>query len=236
VDGSQTTFVVVGVTGFLFLLISLLLGEFGGSDTELGQDADLGGDVDPGDVGHLPSDGAGGLDGGTDFGHDAALENDTEGAPEVEAPDRRTGSAGAAPPEPSRWSLRVIAASTVGFGATGAAAVALGAPPVLSWPVAAVGFAAVGAATHTWILKPLARQQYNSLLSRYSYVGIDAVVTLGIPAGGTGQVTFRDRSGARVTKTATSDIPDGTVGTGTAVRIVKVHDNGVVVHLNVLAS
>jgi membrane protein implicated in regulation of membrane protease activity len=189
-----------------FLL--LLLGLLlGGHDAEAGHDIEAGHDVEP--------------------GHDVEAH--------LEAPDRRTLPVGGALHEPSRWSLRVLAASAVGFGATGSVAAAAGLPPALSWPLAAVGFLAVGSATYSWILRPLARQQYNSLLSRYSYVGRDALVTVEILPGGSGQVTFRDRHGARVVQTARSDEPDA-VSAGTAVQIVDVYDGGVVIHRNRFAG
>lgn len=207
VTGSQTAFIAVGAIGFLLLLVSLLLGELGDHDAELGHD--------------------------TEFGHDT--ETGTGGAGGLEAPDRRSEPAGGALYAPSRWSLRVLAASAVGFGAAGSTAVALGLPPVLSWSAAVAGFLAVGSATYSWILKPLARQQYNSLLSRYSYVGRDAVVTLEILPGGWGQVTFRDRQGARVTQKARSDLPEA-VGTGAVVKVVDLFEGGVVVHRNTFAD
>jgi len=162
-----------------------------------------------------------------DFGvsHDVGLPHDVGTPGGVEAPDGHGGD------EPSWLSVRVIAASAVGFGASGFVAASLGLPPFASWPVAAAGFVAVGAGAYFAILRPLARQQYNSLLSRYSYVGRDAVVTLDILPGGSGQVTFRDRQGARVTQNATSDVPDA-VAKGARVRIVDVADGGVVVHRN----
>jgi membrane protein implicated in regulation of membrane protease activity len=213
VTGLQTAFIAVGAIGFLLLMVSLLLGEFGDHDVELGHDTGLGHD--------------------TETPH--TTETGTRGSGGLEAPDLRKGPVGGALYAPSRWSMRVLAASAVGFGAAGFTAAALGLPPALSWSAAIAGFLAVGSATYSWILKPLARQQYNSLLSRYSHVGRDAVVTLEILPGGWGQVTFRDRQGARVTQTARSDLPEA-VRTGAAVKIVDVFDGGVVVHRNTLAD
>jgi membrane protein implicated in regulation of membrane protease activity len=119
----------------------------------------------------------------------------------------------------------------VGFAAVGFIADSIGLPALLSWPLAAVGFLVVGAGTYFLILKPLAAQQYNSLMSRYNYVGQNAVVTLGILPGGTGQVTFRDRQGARVTQTASSDLNEA-VSKGATVKIVDLVPGGVVVHYN----
>ncbi|GAA3594604.1 hypothetical protein GCM10022223_07110 [Kineosporia mesophila] len=201
---SQTLFIAVGATGFLILLLSLVLGELGGHDGELGGHGDAGG---PGDLGH---------------------EAGSPGGPPVDAvghiPD---GSA--ALDAPTWFSIRVLAVSLVGFGAAGFIAVAAGGPALIAWPVAAAGFLAVGAATHRFILKPLARQQYNSLTSRYGYIGRTGVVTLDILPHGTGQVTFHDRAGARITQTASSDHHEG-VPKGTAVTVVDLVDGGVLVH------
>jgi hypothetical protein len=136
---------------------------------------------------------------------------------------------------PSWRSVKVNAASMVGFGAFGYAGSSVGLPAVVSWPVAAGGLFAVGVSTYFLILKPLSRQQYNSLLSRYSYVGRDAIVTLEITSGGIGQVTFRDRLGARVTQTATSRLGEA-AGKGVQVKIVDVAPGGVVVHHNSLSD
>jgi membrane protein implicated in regulation of membrane protease activity len=119
----------------------------------------------------------------------------------------------------------------VGFGASGYVAASAGLPAFASWPVAGLGFLAVGAGTYVLVLKPLGAQQYNSLMSRHNYVGRDAVVTLEITAGGSGQVTFRDRQGARVTQTAVSDLGQ-TVAKGSPVTVVGLTTGGVLVHYN----
>lgn len=186
---SQTIFIAVGATGFLILLLSLVLGELGGGDGELGHDSDLSAETG-----------------------DSAIP---EGSAELDAP--------------TWFSIRVLAVSLVGFGAAGFAAAASGVPGLFSWPVAAVGFFAVGAATNHYILKPLGRQQYNSLTSRYGWIGRPAVVTLDILPHGTGQVTFHDRAGARITQTASSDLDEG-VPKGSAVTITDLTKSGVVVH------
>ncbi|HST86626.1 MAG TPA: hypothetical protein VLL08_33115 [Kineosporiaceae bacterium] len=136
---------------------------------------------------------------------------------------------------PSWLSVKVVAASMVGFGAFGYVSSSAGLPDLISWPVAAAGFFAVGAGAYFLILKPLAGQQYNSLMSSYNYVGQDAIVTLEITAGGIGQVTFQDRQGARVTQTATSRLGEAVIK-GTQVKIVDIVQNGVVVHHNSLSD
>jgi membrane protein implicated in regulation of membrane protease activity len=155
-----------------------------------------------------------------EFGHDAELGHGVE----VE-------HAGGDLHSPSWLSTKVIAASLVGFGATGFIAASAGAPAFASWPVAAAGLVAVGAGALFLVLKPLSRQQYNSLMSRYNYVGMRAVVTLEIEAGGSGQVTFRDRQGARVNQTARADHGEA-VAKGSPVEIVDLAPGGVIVHYN----
>jgi len=201
--GSEAAFVAVGVIGFLVLMLSLLFGEIAGHGAELGHGFGFGHGIE---LGH-------GLDGGLQLpeGHEVAGSRDL--------------------PVPSWLSVRVIAASMVGFGAVGFLGSALGLPAWLCWLLAGAGFLAVGAGTYVLILKPLAAQQYNSLMSRYNYVGQDAVVTLSILPGGTGQVTFRDRQGARVTQTASSDLNEA-VSKGATVKIVDLVPGGVVVHYN----
>jgi membrane protein implicated in regulation of membrane protease activity len=204
--GSEAAFVAIGAIGFVVLLTSLLLGDLFGHGVELGHGLEVGHAVD---LGH-----------GAEVGHGADVGHGAEVRPELNAQN-----------DLSWLSVRVLAASMVGFAAVGFVAAYLGLPTFLSWPLAAVGFLAVGAGTYVLILKPLAAQQYNSLMSRYNYVGQDAVVTLEILPGGTGQVTFRDRQGARVSQTASSDL-DEAIAKDSPVKIVALAPGGVVVHYN----
>jgi hypothetical protein len=166
---------------------------------------------------------------GEAFEHGVELGHEPEVSHEVISAHAAAGSGDLH--VPSWLSVRVAAASMVGGGAVGFVAASSGLPGFLSWPLAGVGFLAVGAGTYFLILKPLAAQQYNSLMSRYNYVGQEAVVTLDILVGGTGQVTFRDRQGARVTQTASSDLNEP-VSKGASVKIVDLVPGGVVVHYN----
>ena len=78
------------------------------------------------------------------------------------------------------------------------------------------------------VLRPLARQQYNSLLGRDSYVGCRGRVTLRVPpAGGHGQVAFADRGGAMVYERATSTSAD--LPRGAYILVVDITADGVVV-------
>jgi membrane protein implicated in regulation of membrane protease activity len=214
--GSEAVFIAIGAIGFFLLLLSLLLGELFEHETELGHELEVGPGIELGhELGH-------GLGHGMGHGMAASEVGPAAGG----SADLHT---------PSWLSVRVLAASMVGFGAVGFVVSSLGLPAFLSWPLAAAGFLAVGAGTYFLILKPLAAQQYNSLMSRYNYVGQAAVVTLDILPGGTGQVTFRDRQGARITQTASSDLSEA-VAKGATVRIVDLAPGGVVVHHNSLSD
>lgn len=168
--------------------------------------------------------------------HDFAADHAVEHGPSIDAGlvAEADQAAGAGEAAPSWLSSRVIAASVVGFGSAGYLAAAVGLPGWLCWPVAAAGFFAVGVGTYFLVLRPLASQQYNSLLSEWNYVGGDAEVTLDIVPAGIGQVTFRDRQGARVTRTARADVTEP-IPRGATVRIVGLEPGVVVVHQNPFA-
>jgi len=195
---SQTLFAAVGATGFLLLLISLVLGELAGPDGEFGHEVDS---------------------------HPGPLPDGSAGSPAEQAGFEA----------PTWFSIRVLAVALVGFGAGGMVAEFLGAPAALAWPVAAVGFVATGALTYRYIIRPMAAQQYNSLRSHYGWIGRSAVVTLEIRANGTGQVVFHDRDGARITRTATSDL-DEAIPKGATVTVVGAASGGVVVHRNAFSD
>ncbi|WP_166283763.1 YqiJ family protein [Motilibacter deserti] len=139
--------------------------------------------------------------------------------------------AGLATPEgdgPSWLSTRVLTAALTGFGVVGYCAVAVGLPQPAAWPVAAIGGVGLGAAVQVLVLRPLARQQSNSLISSSTYEGLAGRVTLRIPEGGSGQVSFRDASGARVVRTASAP-GEPALERGTAVFIALATERGVVV-------
>jgi membrane protein implicated in regulation of membrane protease activity len=209
---SQTIFIAVGATGFLILLLSVLLGEIGGHGGEFGGHGGEFGGHGGEFGGHAGEVGGHGGDAG---GQGAGAHEVPEGSADLDAPTWR--------------SIRVLSVALVGFGAAGFIATSAGMPALLAWPVAAAGFVAVGAAAYRFILKPLAAQQYNSMTSRYGWIGRTGVVTLDILPHGTGQVTFHDRQGARITQTATSDLSEG-VPKGSPVTITDLTRGGVVVH------
>ena len=130
--------------------------------------------------------------------------------------------------EPSWFSLKVITASMVGFGASGYIASANGIPDALAWPVALAGALAIGAGTFYLVLKPLAKQQSNSLLSRESYRGLAGEVTLAITDTQPGLVRFRDRNSALVTQRAVL-ADGGPLPAGAKVLIVDINETGVIV-------
>ena len=276
---SQTIFIAVGSTGFLILLLSVLLGEIGGHGGEFGGSAgevgghggelgghsgelgghtgDAGGSVGGvggsmgdagghlgdaggpmGDAGGHPGDFGGSVgDAGGHAGEGAGHSGPATDAngPSATGPGANGVGANGVPEgsadldAPTWRSIRVLALSLVGFGAAGFIATSSGVPALLAWPVAAAGFLAVGSTAYRFILKPLAAQQYNSMTSRYGWIGRTGVVTLDILPYGTGQVTFHDRQGARITQTASSDRAEG-VPKGSAVTITDLTSGGVMVH------
>jgi membrane protein implicated in regulation of membrane protease activity len=160
------------------------------------------------------------------FGHDAELSHEVEAGHEVESDT--ADAASNMLQTPSWLSFKTLTASMVGFGAFGYVAAASGLPALLSWPVAGVGFFAIGAGAFFLVIKPLARQQSNSLQSHHGYVGCEGVLSLEIPEGGSGQVTFRDRQGARVTRQAISSKGEA-LAKGAQVLIIDIAGNGAVV-------
>jgi membrane protein implicated in regulation of membrane protease activity len=155
------------------------------------------------------------------FEHDVELSHEVEIDHGAEV---TSGSVADMAQVPSWLSTKVITASMVGFGAFGYVAADSGLLAFLSWPIAAAGFVLVGAGTFFFVLKPLARQQSNSLLSSQSYVGCEGVLTLDILEGGSGQVTFNDRAGAHVVRVAVS--PHGeALPKGARVLIIDIGEN-----------
>lgn len=129
---------------------------------------------------------------------------------------------------PSWFSMKMLAASAVGFGLFGYVPSSYGAPPFVSWPLALIGLLAVGAGTFFLVLKPLAKQQSNSLLSKESYRGLTAKVTTSIQPGRPGIVSFYDANGAYVSERAIL-VDDDSVPPGAEVFIVDINQSGVTV-------
>lgn len=123
------------------------------------------------------------------------------------------GDAGTDVDGPGWTSPTVLAGAITGYGLAGFVASRSGLDTIWAVILGAVFAVAVGIAMIA-ILGTLTRQQANSQISRASYEGLPAVVTLSIPPGGKGQVQFRDRNGVLVTKTAAStwseEMPVGT--------------------------
>lgn len=129
---------------------------------------------------------------------------------------------------PSWFSIKLLAASAVGFGAVGFSSSMYGVPVILAWLLALIGTVAVGAGTYFWVLKPLARMQGNITLSRSSYRGLEAKVTLEITASDSGAVSFRDANGSYVELPAIL-VDEGTLPVGATVFIVDTTQTGVTV-------
>ncbi len=128
---------------------------------------------------------------------------------------------------PSWASPSVLAGAVCAYGVTGLIATESGLDGI--WAVllgAVVGV--VVAAGLVLLLRTLSRQQGNSQVSRESYAGLTAVVTLSIPPGGKGEVQFRDKNGVLVTKPAASTWSE-TMPAGTEASIKRVLADHVVV-------
>jgi hypothetical protein len=151
------------------------------------------------------------FEGGAEMAHDIAVDHtvDFGHAGEVE-------NAGGGP---GILSARVIAAFLTGFGGAGALAAHYGKDAIVSsaWGVGAG--VAMGAVV-LWVARFLFGQQASSGVQVSEMAGKSGQVTIGIPAGGTGQVRFE-------VKGTLSDFPaqaaDGKpVAPGTAVTVGKV--------------
>lgn len=163
------------------------------------------------------------------FGHDAELAHDVDTAHDVGSAHETGGHIGHVETDGPSWlSSRVILGAAAGFGAFGLGAQAVGLSGWITLPVALAGFFGMAVVVRQLVLRPMWRQQSNSLLSRDSYVGSRGQVTLGIRSGETGLVRFLDRNGTPVTDYAVA-ADGGDLSTGTDVLVVDVTPQHVVV-------
>ena len=100
------------------------------------------------------------------------------------------GDGGDAGDGPGWASPTVLAGAVTAYGLAGFVATRSGLDTVWAVILGAVFAVAVGFVMIT-LLRALTKQQSNSQVSRASYEGLAAVVTLSIPPGGKGQVQFR---------------------------------------------
>ncbi|CAM3566046.1 hypothetical protein H7J08_29175 [Mycobacterium frederiksbergense] len=102
-------------------------------------------------------------------------------------------------------SLTGLSVALLGAGTGGLVATWIGVGPV----VAALGAAGTAVVlivvSHGLLLPYLRRQQSNSHRGRSSYIGLLGTVSLEVPAGGWGEVSFVDAEGNRVFSRAKSD-------------------------------
>lgn len=114
-------------------------------------------------------------------------------------------------PEWHDLDLRVLLPGAVAFGAVGYGALDLGFPGFAALLLAVAGYVGVGWLSFRFVLVPLARQQYNTLLSRESYNGLTARVTTPPDEKGYGVVVFTNANGALVHERAQFDkvLPSG---------------------------
>lgn len=131
---------------------------------------------------------------------------------------------------PSWRNVTVIAAALAGFGICGLVTAASGAPLVFHVAASLFGFFVTGRISfllYRWVL----RQQYDSRISRDSYIGTEAVLTLPISQDGVGQVSFYDLNGHHTMLPARSENGQA-LPCPMQVLIIDVTDNGAVVSPN----
>jgi membrane protein implicated in regulation of membrane protease activity len=110
-------------------------------------------------------------------------------------------------------SFTTVSLALVGWGLSGLIAVHLGLTSWLVFLAATAISVLFVVAVMLLIIKPLLRQQANSLVSQQSYVGSQATVILDISPDNAGQIQLTDPNGALVTLPAAStnavSIPKG---------------------------
>lgn len=165
------------------------------------------------------------------LGEIPVLEHSFEGlfSHDVELNTPEAAADGAVSDVPAWYGMKPILAAMVGFGAVGFCTSFYGVPALFAWSLAVLGAFGMGAIVYHGLIKPLAKQQYNSLLSRQSYVGLLGRVVLSIPEDGFGEIEFRDANGATVRQKATST--EGAIAYNTAVFITDVTPNDVTVEI-----
>jgi membrane protein implicated in regulation of membrane protease activity len=104
-------------------------------------------------------------------------------------------------------SLTSISTALLGAGTGGLVATWAGSTSPVAGVVAAGSAVALVAALNGLLLPYLRRQQANSHRSRASYIGLLGTVTLDVPVGGWGEVSFVDADGNRVRSRAKTSEP-----------------------------
>lgn len=100
------------------------------------------------------------------------------------------------PSSPSIFNIRFLSACATGFGAGGLGAQVLG---YSFWASTLIGAATAGVLVYALyrIARVLYRQQASSLVSRDDLFAASGVVTIGIPAGGAGEVEIAAKGTTR---------------------------------------
>jgi membrane protein implicated in regulation of membrane protease activity len=118
-------------------------------------------------------------------------------------------------------SLTSISTALLGAGTGGLVATWAGSTSPVAGVVAAGSAVALVAALNGLLLPYLRRQQANSHRSRASYIGLLGTVTLDVPVGGWGEVSFVDADGNRVRSRAKTSEP-GALTKSTQIYIADV--------------
>ena len=105
-------------------------------------------------------------------------------------------------------SLTGVSAALLGAGTGGLIGTWAGLNSLVAGLVAAGSAVALVAALNGVLLPYLRRQQANSHHGRASYIGLLGTVTLDVPVGGWGEVSFVDADGNRVRSRAKTNEPE----------------------------
>lgn len=129
---------------------------------------------------------------------------------------------------PSGVSSSTILAALTAVGIIGYAITVSGLPAWQAFIAAVAGGFLVGWTVYLFVKKVLVKSQYSSHISRTSYVGLQAVVTIPLKSGLQGEVRFTDSNGSVVTQPATT-AEDEIIPADTSVEIVSVESDSVTV-------
>lgn len=156
-----------------------------------------------------------------DFAHEIVVEHDIAGTFDQDGEiDHQQGG-------PSIFSLRFLSAFATGFGGGGAIGRFYGLDYVMS-SLCGLGIGVLALGLLYYIVSFLYKQQASSGVSMADLVGKTALVIIGIPVGGTGQVTLT-HNGATVTQMAKAENNQMSVNEGSSVIIKAIAGDYVIV-------
>lgn len=125
--------------------------------------------------------------------------------------------------------LKALSAGLIGFGVVGWAIGRAELGTMVTLVIAAIGFIAFMYFAVVLVVRPLRRQQSNTLTNRSSYLSLQAKVTLEIRPDQIGQVELLNSNQVKVTERAKALEPDQTIPKGSEVMVMSVEPGHVVV-------